>query len=99
MELVTQWINNNSRNYDVGVQLYCMHGTDAGLKRLFAAEAETPFKRQKLFKSMKALVDGTETILQKQAEQAKSENASAATQATFTKGWPKESNRDSIEMS
>lgn len=99
MELITQWINNPRRDYSVGVQLYCMHGGDATLKRLFTAEAETKYKAEKLLKALKAIADGTETIKKAETEQATIETTTAATQATFYKGWPKESNRDETENS
>lgn len=51
MNDIRDWYNGR-RNYKEGVALYLKHGNNAQLKRLFTAEAETPFKKEKLISAI-----------------------------------------------
>jgi hypothetical protein len=55
MESIRLWLNGK-RNYQKGVELYLAHGQDPTLKRMFSQEAESDYKRKRLYESLKALI-------------------------------------------
>lgn len=61
MDDIREWLSGN-RDYDAGARLYLIHGKDSLLKKVFS-EPVSPFKKQKLEESLKALLSGkAETV-------------------------------------
>lgn len=56
MEEIRDWLNS-SKDYAAGVQLYLKYGNDRTLKALFTQEAETAFKRDRLFAALKLIYE------------------------------------------
>ncbi len=59
MNPIRDWLSSD-RNYVEGVRLYLEFGQDKDLKRLLTVEAETPFKRSKLEKALREVLQGRE---------------------------------------
>lgn len=62
-EALRNWLNGG-RNYQDGVRLYLSYGNNQLLKDLFTKEHETDFKRQRLVKEIKILLQPDKIVVQ-----------------------------------
>lgn len=56
MQEIRDWLNS-TKEYATGVKLYLKFGSDPILKSLFTKEAESQFKRERLFLALKSIYD------------------------------------------
>jgi hypothetical protein len=92
MEAIRKWFNS-AKNYTEGVALYKAHGRDEKLKRVFAIEGESEFKRKKLQEELMKLLSKAPPAsnLKPQTSNPKPQTAPAILHA-----WPEE--KDDIIM-
>lgn len=84
MDDIKAWLDD--RDYEQGVNLYLKHGQDPVLKKLFTAEMETAYKRQRLERALRDILSGNQVI--KPAENPL---------ATISiKAWPVEAAKDDV---
>jgi hypothetical protein len=84
MESITNWLQ--SKDYVEGIRLYLEHGQDPGLKNLFTAEKQTPYKEQRLEKALREVLKGSEVV--------KPEERPAI--SITMKSWPIEAAKDDV---
>lgn len=92
MDVIEAWLHGK-RDYATGVRLYMQHGTDPAFKKLFTTEAETPFKKQKLFKLLQQISQGSNS-----PEETSQIIGDAQNQSNPSKSWRKTDNKDSVEL-